>query len=187
MRRRRSALNVASPLRGLWFAWLNYPAFDVYGSIDTCMDARTHTFTYVERLVGVLVVWMSRCLTRPDVAGYFDGPPFFFFFFGLFSLLHQHPPHLSFSFTLSLILYLQPLSFSSRKQSNTQLRPHPIFFLVCAEYTAYSHLSFFLHLFHSLSHSCRQPHTNVSMHTHFLRFPNWTQLSMCLSVHYKQD
>lgn len=39
---------MVSPLRGLWFAWLNYSAFDVYTSIDTCMGA--------ERGFGVLVL-----------------------------------------------------------------------------------------------------------------------------------
>lgn len=47
---------MVSPLRGLWFAWLNYSAFDVYTSIDTCMGACAHTHMYAERGFGVLVL-----------------------------------------------------------------------------------------------------------------------------------
>lgn len=41
---------MVSPLRGLWFAWLNYSAFDVHTSIDTCMGACAHTHVRRKRL-----------------------------------------------------------------------------------------------------------------------------------------
>lgn len=143
-------------LSSFWCVWEHW-------HMHRCTHTNTHTHihSHMQRGFGVLVLWMSRWLTRAGMASYFDGP--FLFFIHLF---------FSFSFFSSLSLWL-PSSISSRFHSaaasnQTHKCAHTqCFFLVCTEYTVLSHPCFALHLFLSFSHSLGS-HDCLHTHTHTL-------------------
>lgn len=157
----------------------------IHASMHAC--ARTHAFTFPASIhifwCSRSLLWMSRWLTRADMAGYFGVLVWFVSFSThaiLFRLLSVSPPFFflkSFSSILLLPFLSATFSFSSCKRWDPQ-KWHPVF--VPGSDTAASHLPTLLTFLHT--------HTNTNYrHSHVSRFPNWTGLSLCLSLDWKQD
>lgn len=90
----------------------------------------------------------------------------------------------SFSGILLLPFLSATFLFSSCKQWDTHKWWHAVF--VSSSDTAASHLPTLLTFLHTHTNTTYHPHAHAG-HSRVSHFPNWTGLSLCLSVHCKQD